>query len=128
MNTSPFLVAIAVVAAGTFSVAARPPLRATPEVRRTSKADDTLFRDLLVGDGGVGFFDQILYPDVKEREVARIDVVTPYDSKQTGVERWHVQHDRGETVTYRITMDPDGEGGTYFGVVREDPESDDGGR
>lgn len=124
----PLLMAITVVASGTFAAAARPQLHASPEVRRASKTDDTLFRDLLVGDGGVGFFDQILYPDVKHRVVSRIDVVTPYDSKQAGVERWHVQHDQGDTVTYRITLDSDGKGGTYFGVMREDPESDDGGR
>ena len=90
-----------------------------PEVRKMSYADDRLFRDLLTGIGGVGFADVTMYPRAKQKALTRIEVLTPYDNKKTGVERRQIQHDGQDTAAYLVNLIPDGRGGTSF-TVRKD--------
>ena len=59
-------------------------LQCTPEVRKQSYADNTLFGDLLNGISGVGFADEALFPEVKERQLVQIKVVTRYNNRNTG--------------------------------------------
>ena len=89
------------------------------DVRKSSYTDDRLFYDLIVAPGGVGFANRTLYPTVTASEVTRIDVVTPYDNKRVGVEKWYVKHNTGETVCYLVKLKPDGNGGTHFSVEKK---------
>lgn len=95
------------------------PLIYTPEVRRLSYADDRLFRDMVTGIAGVDFYDRVSFPKSTHRSLVGIEVVTPYDSRQTGVERWSIQHDGDVTATYIVRFMPDGRGGTNFAVARD---------
>lgn len=114
----PLLIALTLVtsACATTGLSA---LSISPDVRRASKADDRLFQDMLAGVGGVGFADHVFYPNARQSSVIRIDVISPYGSGQKASERWHIQHDGADTVTYLITFTPDGKGGTYFSIKRE---------
>jgi len=105
-----------------------------------SCADNTLFRDVLNGIGGVGFADQTFFPNAKERRITKIDVIVPYsyhrpnsafglvgilaaqphDAPKTGVERWTIQHDGQDTYSYIVKFIPDGFGGTQFSVQKDD--------
>jgi hypothetical protein len=91
----------------------------TPEVRKASFASDRLFRDLLNAIGGVKFADEVSFPEAKERRITRIESIVPYDNRQTGVERWTVQHDGRDTCSYMVKFFPDGRGGTRFTVQKE---------
>ena len=82
-----------------------------PEVRKMSTADDTLFLDLLLR---VGETDHKFYPSSKDKTLTRIEVITPYDNRKTGDERWFIQHDDGAVSVYRVKLQPDGRGGTRF--------------
>ena len=93
----------------------------TPEARRDSRAGDLLFHDLLSSPGGVGFVDQMSYPDVGTRRVIRIDVITPYTEHQVGVERWTIDHGGDPNASYIVRLIPDGRGGTTFAVGRDMP-------
>lgn len=95
-------------------------LKVAPEVRKSSQADAVLFRDLQSAVGGVGFMDQVVYPDAKERVLVRIEVTSPDGSDgASGAERWFIQHDGADTVSYLVTFTPDGRGGTFFAVEKE---------
>lgn len=86
-------------------------------VRSASYADDTLFRDLVNAPGGVAFADRVLYPDVRQRDLVRIEVLAPYGAAgRVGIERWFITHDGEITVSYLVTLTPDGRGGTHFAV------------
>jgi hypothetical protein len=91
----------------------------TPEIRKMSDASNTLFHDLLTQIGGVGFADETLFPNAKSREIVKIEVVIPYDNRETGVEHWTVQHDGLETCVYIVKFIPDGRGGTEFTVQQD---------
>ena len=92
-----------------------------PEVRKISYADERLFHDLLTGSGGVGFADVTMYPRARQKALTRIQVLTPYDNKKTGVERWYIQHDGQDTAAYLVKLTPDGHGGTSFTVQMDQP-------
>lgn len=94
-------------------------LGASPEVRAESQTDDRLFRDILGVTGGVGFIDKVLYPNAKSRVLIKIEVITPYNGKVQGVERWYIQHDGNSTATYLVKLNPDGKGGTFFSTSPE---------
>lgn len=93
-------------------------LECSPEVRKLSFADNVLFGQLLNGISGVGFIDEALYPDVKERRLVDIKVVTCYNNIDTGVEKWVVRHDGKGEATYLVELRPDGQGGTFFSVQK----------
>jgi|SRR6266550_421813 len=90
-----------------------------PEVRKMSSTDETLFRDLLTKPGGVAHADFVSYPRSKQKTLTRIEVLTPYDNRQTGQERWSIVHEDGETAAYLVKLIPDGRGGTTFTVQME---------
>lgn len=90
----------------------------TPEVRKMSFADEKLFTNLVMGIGGVTFADEVHYPDAKRRKLVRIEAAVPYNGREAGVERWEIEHDGGETVSYTVTYTPDGRGGTVFSVAK----------
>jgi hypothetical protein len=90
-----------------------------PEVRKMSTTDETLFRDLLTKPGGVTHADMVLYPRSQQKTLTRIEVLTPYDNRRTGQERWFIQHEGGETTAYLVKLIPDGRGGTTFTVQRD---------
>ena len=87
-------------------------------VRRGSRADDRLFRDLVNAMGGVKFVDQLSFPDAKKRRITAIRALKPYGDGQDGLERWTVQHET-ESCAYLVTLLPDGAGGTTFSVEKE---------
>ena len=86
-----------------------------------SYADERLFRDLWTAPGGVGFADVTMYPRARNKALTRIEVLTPYDNKKTGVERWYIQHDGQDTAAYLVKLIPDGHGGTTFTVQKDQP-------
>ena len=92
-----------------------------PGVREHSTADERLFRDVLTQRGGVGYADFVLYPRSAQKALTSIQVITPYDSHKTGVERWTVQHDGQDSCTYLVKFIPDGHGGTTFTVQKDTP-------
>ena len=96
------------------------PLTYTPEIRKMSYADNRLFRDMLSGIGGVGFADEVSFPNAKVRTVTKIEAIVPYDNRQTGVERWTVQHDGQDICSYIAKFIPDGRGGMTFAVQKDD--------
>jgi len=102
-----------------FSTKAKSKFVYTPEVRKMSKADDLLFRDLTTAIGGVRFADEVYFARVIERRIEKIEVLVPYDSVQTGVEKWFIVHDGAEVATYLVSLAPDGSGGTTFSVKLE---------
>jgi hypothetical protein len=91
----------------------------TPDVRKMSYADNRLFRDLLSAIGGVKFADEVSFPNAKTRTITKIEAVVPYDNRQTGVERWTIQHDGQDSCTYLVKLIPDGRGGTSFTVQKD---------
>jgi hypothetical protein len=91
----------------------------TPEIRHQSYADDRLFADLLNAIGGVGFADKVYYPDATERKIVKIEVVVAYDNQNTGIENWMIDHGTAGVSVYTITLVPDGQGGTNFGVRKD---------
>jgi hypothetical protein len=91
----------------------------TPEVRSSSRADDRLFTDMMHAMGGVDFLDRELFPQATQRALTSIEVVVPYDNRETGIERWTIQHDGEITATYMVRFKPDGKGGTYFSVAQD---------
>jgi hypothetical protein len=90
-----------------------------PEVRKQSSCDDVLFRDLLTKRGGLGHANWLWFPKVKQSVVTKIEVVTPYDNKHTGVERWFVQHDDGEICVFLVKLRPDNKHETDWAVQLE---------
>jgi esterase/lipase superfamily enzyme len=90
-----------------------------PEVRKMSTTDDALFRDLLTKSGGVAHADMVLYPRSQQKTLTRIEVLTPYDNRQTGQERWFIQHEGGKTTAYLVNLIPNGKDSTTFIVHRE---------
>jgi hypothetical protein len=90
-----------------------------PEVRNMSATDETLFHDVLTKQGGVAHADFVAYPRSKGRTLARIEVLTPYDNRQTGEERWFIEHNGGDTASYLVKLIPGGRAGTIFTVQRE---------
>ena len=95
------------------------PLTYTAEVRRSSHADDRLFTDMMHAMDGVDFLDRALFPQATQRALTSIEVVVPYDNRETGIERWTIQHDGEITATYLVRFKPDGKGGTYFSVAKD---------
>jgi hypothetical protein len=95
------------------------PLTYTPEVRKSSHADDRLFNDMTHAIGGVDFYDRVVYPKATTRVLTRIEVITPYDNHQTGIERWTIQHDGDTSASYVVRFMPDGKGGTDFAVSKD---------
>jgi hypothetical protein len=93
-------------------------LVASAQVRRQSRADDVLFRDLLRRPGGVGFADKVFFANATTRTLLRIEVVRPYDGRSIGEERWVVGHDDGGETTYVVSLIPSPRGGTDFTVAR----------
>ncbi len=91
-------------------------LQYDPEIRKQSRASPILFHDLVSAPGGVAMVDEVQHPNAARRRIVRIEVATPYDGKQTGVERWTIDHGDGPTSTYTVTLAPDGQGGTNFSV------------
>ena len=94
-------------------------LTCTPEIRKMSYADDALFRQVLKGINGVGFADEVIFPQVKERLVTKIEVDVPYDNQKTGVEHWTVQHDGKDSCSYLVKFTPVGNGSTNYRVQPE---------
>jgi len=84
-----------------------------------STTDEPLFRDLLTKRGGVVHADFVSYPRSSQKKLIRIEVLTPYDHRRTGQERWFIQHEGGDTAAYLVKLKPDGHGGTQFTVQRE---------
>src|SRR5215831_7572309 len=97
----------------------RAPLSYTPEVRKSSYADDRLFQDMIHALGGVDFVDRVMFPKATQRALIRIEVITPYHSGQAGVERWTIQHDADTTASYIVRFIPDPKGGTTFAVSKD---------
>ena len=95
------------------------PLVYSPKVRKSSYADDRLFRDMTRAIGGVDFVGRILFPTATQRVLVRVEVVVPYDNRQTGIERWTIQHDGNVNASYIAHFSPDGKGGTNFAVSRD---------
>ncbi|HTJ79691.1 MAG TPA: hypothetical protein VL357_11910 [Rariglobus sp.] len=91
----------------------------TPEVRQQSHADGRLFKDLLSAIGGVGFADEVYYPNAAERKIIKIESIVPYDNQKTGIENWTIDHGDAGIVTYIIKLIPDGQGGTNFSVGKK---------
>ena len=91
----------------------------TPEVRKMSYASNGLFHDMLSQIGGVGFAERVFFPNVKIRTITKIEVIVPYDNRQTGIERWTIQHDGQDSCSYIVRFVPDGIGGTTFGVQKD---------
>ena len=89
----------------------------TPEVRKMSFTDSTLFKDSL---NGLIIYDQMHYPNAKVRAVEKIEVIVPYDNSRIGLERWIVTHDGQDPATYIVKMFPDGKGGTNFNIGKDD--------
>jgi hypothetical protein len=90
-----------------------------PAPGEKSSADETLFRDVLTKHGGVAYADYVLYPDVTQKALTHIQVITPYDNHNIGVERWTVEHIGQGSVSYLVKFIPDGHGGTTFTVQRD---------
>jgi hypothetical protein len=114
-----YLAILALTLAGCATPPSSSQLVYTPEVRSESHADNQLFHDLLSSIGGVGFADQALYPDVKERTIVKIAVVVPGDGHVAEVEEWTISHGTAGAVTYRVTLTPDGRGETDFSVGKK---------
>lgn len=91
-----------------------------PDVRKMSHVDDRLFRDVFGGMGGVGFADEVMFPNAKAKVITKINVIVPYDSHNVGIERWTVQHDGQDTCSYIVKFTPDGHGGTSFSTQKDD--------
>jgi hypothetical protein len=121
MNKSILLSVTFVLLLGGCATTPQSTLSVAPEIRSVSQADETLFRDILGAVGGVGFMNRVFYPQAKQSSVVRIEVVTPYNNGQAGVERWHIQNDANDIATYIVTLKPDGKGGTFFSVQRDQP-------
>jgi len=85
-----------------------------------SYADDRLFRDVFGGPGGVGFADEVMFPNAKVKTVTKIEAIVPYDNRKTGIERWTIQHDGQDTRAYIVKFIPDGHGGTTFTTQKDD--------
>lgn len=92
------------------------------EVREKSFADHRLFDDLLNNIGGIGFVDQVYYPNVISRTISDIVAVVPYNNQVTGIERWTINHDNQSSVKYIVELSSDGSGGTIFSVKKENTE------
>ena len=90
-----------------------------PEVQKMSTASETLFRDLLAKPGGVAHADMLFHPRSQQKTLTRIEVLTPYDNRQIGQERWFIEREGGETTAYLVRMIPNGRGGTIFTVQRD---------
>jgi hypothetical protein len=97
-----------------------PRLSCTVDIRKMSYADERLFSDLMTQTGGIGYAEYVLYPNVKLGTITKIEAIVPYDNHKTGVERWTIQHDGQDTVSYIVKFIPDGKGGTDFTVQKED--------
>ena len=92
-------------------------LNVSPEVRQSSNADETLFRDILAAPGGVGFIDKVLHPNAKSSTISIIEVIAPYSGNEQGIEKWYVTHDNSDTAIYLVKLNPDGNGGTFFTIT-----------
>jgi hypothetical protein len=46
-------------------------------------------------------------------------VITPYNPRQTGKERWFIEHETGPTAVYLVEIIPDGSGSAFFEVKRD---------
>ena len=90
-----------------------------PDTIKSSYADNRLLGDLIGAPGGVIFTNKTLYPQVTSSVLTKIEVVTPYDNINTGVEKWYIEHNTGEIVCYIVNLIPDGKGGTYFTTSKE---------
>lgn len=117
-----FKIALLSIALSIFGCASNPTsstLSISPEVRASSKADDRLFKDMAESTGGVGYIDKVLHRSAKSRVLIKIEVISPYNGKDEGLERWHIQHDGKSTATYLVELIPDGNGGTFFATSPE---------
>ncbi|WP_444916876.1 hypothetical protein [Microbulbifer sp. JMSA003] len=117
-----FKIMLVFIILGFIGCATSPPsstLNIQAEVRAASQTDEQLFRDVLWAPGGVGFIDKVLYPNAKSSELIKIEVITPYKGEGQGIERWHIQHDGKDIVTYLVKLNPDGNGGTFFATTPE---------
>lgn len=114
-----FLIVL-MLAAGISGYAADEKLSCAPEIRKSSLADDTLFHDLLSAPGSVAMADEASFPNAKERKVVHIEVKVPYDGRKPGAEKWTVAHAEGDAVSYKVSLIPDGRGGTTFAVQKDD--------
>src|SRR5262249_37812615 len=111
--------AIGVAVYATSAASSPAQLKYAADVRKSSFASDRLFNDLTHAIGGVDFADRVSFPNVTTRILVRIEVITPYDNHQTGMERWTIQHDGGTTASYIVRFVPDGKGGTNFAVSKD---------
>ena len=91
----------------------------TGDVGKKTYADQTLFRDVLAGKGGIGYADYVLFPDAKEKKLTNIEVIVPYDNHKTGIERWTIEHDGQGSCSYIVKFIPDGNGGATFTVQKD---------
>ena len=117
-----FKIALLSITLSIFGCASNQPsskLSVSPEIRTQSKAGDILFKDMTESTGGVGFIDKTLHRSAKNREIIKIEVISPYNGKDKGLERWYIQHDGINVVTYLVELIPDGNGGTFFATTPE---------
>ena len=116
------IILISMLAAVLCGCATIPPsqLSCAPEVRKMSYADDRLFRDVFGGMGGVGFADEVMFPNAKDKKITKIEAIVPYDNHKVGIERWTIQHDGQDTSSYIVRFIPDGHGGTTFQTKKDD--------
>lgn len=84
-----------------------------------SLAGDRLFNDVFASPGGVGFADRVYFPDVQSKRVKKIEIIKPYDNRDSGIEEWYIEHAGGSTIVYIVEYIPDGKGGTFFSVKRK---------
>ena len=63
--------------------------------------------------------DRVFYPDVRSRELIKIEVIIPYGRTDQGIERWYVRHDGKDVVRYLIQLKSDGRGDTFFATKLE---------
>ena len=113
------LIAILALFTGGCATMSSSSLTCTPEIRKLSDADNSLFHDLLTQIGGVGFADETFFPNAKSRTIVKIEIIVPYDNQKTGIERWTIQHDGLDTCSYIVKFIPDGSGGTRFAVRKD---------
>lgn len=119
MNTSIWLFALVTISV-LCGCATIPRLSYTPEVRKMSYADNLLFKNLSTGIGSVCFVDEVMHPDATQRVIEKIEVITPYDNRAVGLEKWTINHGGESRASYLVELTPDRRGGTYFSVKKAD--------
>jgi hypothetical protein len=98
-------------------------LNCSSEIRKMSHVDNAQFRALLGGIGGIAMMDEAIFPNVKEREIVEIKVITLCLNGKTGVERWTIKHDGNQTAAYLVKLIPDFRGNTHT-TIEQDKAND----